>query len=142
MCRVLFNCCGFLLNLAIFYDFNKFFFFWSLVLIFFFFFFCSSFFLLSFLFSYTLFVCVYWISDYSNTLFQHGLSNISFPFIFPFVFLLWLNFVKDSTFKKIVVFVHDLIFFGLILILDYIIDLFCKWFGFFFLGIELISLML
>jgi hypothetical protein len=51
MCHVHFNFCGFLLNLTIVYDFNELFLFLSLVLL-------CFFILLSFLFSYTLFVCV------------------------------------------------------------------------------------
>jgi hypothetical protein len=50
-------------------------------------------------------------------LFKYFVSTWIIKYIFPFVvFLLWLNFVKDFTFQKIVVFVHDLILFGLILI--------------------------
>jgi len=135
MCHVLFNSCGSLLNSAIVYDFDELFWFLSLV---------SLFFLaLSFCFrSYSLHlvcVCVCWIWDYSNTLFQHGSSNISFHFLF---FSLVELCKKIWHFKKLRFFVHDLIFLVWFWLTYYIIDLFCKWFSFFFLLIELISLML
>ncbi len=135
MCHVLFNSCGFLLNLAIVYDFNELFWFLSFVLLFFF----GSFFLLSFLFSSPC-LCVCWIWDYSNTLFQHGSSNISFHFLF---FSLVELCKRIWHFKKLQFFVHDLIFFGLILIgLIILLIYFVNDLVFFLLLIELISLML